>query len=101
MIGRGAPASVSSGPQIADRTTPKGLSQKDLIPKDLRGERSAPAAPGAVAATAILIIAAPRGAVAGIEVAGNDDANGFDPARHVGDAAETAFRQEFIVVAPP
>jgi len=64
-------------------------------------ERSAPAAPGCVAATAVLIIAAPRGAVAGIEVAGNDDADGFDPTRHVGDAAESAFRQEFIVVTPP
>jgi hypothetical protein len=67
----------------------------------MRGERSAPTSPGTVAATAILIIAAPRGAVAGIEVAGDDDADGFDPARHVGDAAETAFSQEFIVVAPP
>jgi hypothetical protein len=54
-----------------------------------------------VGPSAILIIDAPRGAVAGIEVAGDDDADGFHPARHVGDAAETAFRQEFIVVAPP
>ncbi len=83
---------MSPGPQDADRTTPKRTFSE-------RG-RSAPAS-RAVSTAAVLIFAAPRRAVAGIEVAGNDDADRFYPARDVGDAAETAFGQEFVVVAPP
>ncbi len=48
-----------------------------------------------------MVVAAPRRAVAGIEVAGNDDADGLHPARHVGDAAEPAFGEELVVIAAP
>jgi len=46
-----------------------------------------------------VIVSAPRETVAGVKVPGDHDPDRLDPARHIGDAGETALREELVVIA--
>ncbi|MSR27706.1 MAG: hypothetical protein EXS06_11940 [Planctomycetaceae bacterium] len=46
-----------------------------------------------------MVVSAPWGTVAGIEVPGYHNPDRLDPARHIGDAREAALRENLIVIA--